>query len=219
MRPGKDLTGRNWPGSLCRFCTHFVPDVLSETYTISCRDCGGTIGSRAFDRHWSDLDEGDVQVVLKAESDRAARAKLELDRLNARLDVEKDPRLLGTLRDELLRRRAAGLHVPRDFKLRPSWQKRHEELRGNHFCADCHAKRRAAGTDFDEAPSYATYEVKCSVCKKTVAHLYVGEHHGPEIHESERARSAMDCTGTCADYAAKVAAEIRRTVSENKTEG
>jgi hypothetical protein len=212
MRPGKDLTGRNWPGSLCRFCTHFIPDVVSDHYGISCEDCGKPSGGRSFDRFWHDLDEEKVQELLQAESSRAAAAKLQLDRLIERRKIEPDQKLVGVLDQEIAKRKAEGLHVPRDFKLRPSWQKRHEELRGKHFCSDCHQKRRKNGVNFEDISSYAAHELKCSVCKKVVGHLYIAEHHGAEIHEEKIRTSGMDCTGDCSEQAAKISSEIRKTL-------
>jgi phage FluMu protein Com len=217
MKAGKDLTGRNWPGSLCRFCGYFVPDVLSEHYELKCDGCGKSIGLRGFDRHWRDLDEGDIQTLLAAEKRRADQKKLELDRLVERTKVEKNEVLLQALNDEIARRLDGKLHEVRDFKLPLSWQKRHEELVQNHFCLDCHRGRRLEGkVDFNDVDSHVEREIRCSVCKKVVAHLYIPERHPEAIQEEYLENSSMDCTEGCAAKAREIVAEIRKVLNGNE---
>jgi hypothetical protein len=214
MRPVANFREKNWTGAQCRLCGFFVPDVVSEQYDMTCDGCGKSIGRRAFDRHFFDLDEEDAQALSVAQIRNSVVMRGELDKLSDTLKAESDPAKAQAIQAEIDRRIAANKStLQATNKVPQSWQKRHADLRRSHFCADCHGKRRASGTDFSVDGGHVHHDVCCTVCGKPIHHLYIEEHHTPEHQEKTLRAQQMNCAGACAEYEARMTSKIRETLN------
>jgi hypothetical protein len=209
MKPVEKFSGRDWPGSLCKNCGHFVPDVRSASYSLSCAGCKASIGRADFDYHYSDLDEATVRKILAAEAARAAREADFLDKMSQAAATVKAPAVRASIEKDIARRRESGLHEPRDLKLPQSWEKRHESARALHFCAKCHDARRAKKVDFAQVETKVRHEVPCKICSKTRGYLDLPEDTAPETQKDELRKQGIVCPGSCTEEDASRAANER----------
>jgi len=171
MRAVTSYNGRDWTGGVCRYCGHFVPDVQSKHYDISCVVCTKRIGIVSCDYRHHELDNTSRADVLRKVASMPGSAEY---------------------KTKLLKMSAA--------QLAESWERRHERERQLHICVDCHAKRRLDGVDFRDVETHVRYEVKCYVCKKLLAHVDHPEHHDPAV-VAEDLSGYHTCGGECSEKA------------------
>jgi hypothetical protein len=216
MKPVKEFDGREWPGSLCKFCSHFVPDLQSKHYDIACASCGSAMGILALDHAHHELSDEETQAVLAVdmavELDRATREKAITDRLIESASSEKDPKARATIELVVKGRTASGIHEPKQPKRRDGWDKRHKEMLAAYHCAGCHGKRRAGGVDFAEVDTHVRHLIACDVCKKHLAWLDLPEDKSPEEQKEAIRLERLLCPGRCTDTHAEMERQIRATV-------
>lgn len=171
MRAVTAYNEREWPGSSCRYCGYFIPDVRSKHYDISCAQCSKPMGLVSLDYRHHELDNATRADVLR--------------------QVASIP---GTAADKtkLLSMAAAQLPV--------SWEKRHADHLKLYHCTDCHAKRRADGVPFEDLDTHVRYKQDCRICGKQIGWVDHPEDHNPETAAEHLSRYHA-CTGECSEKA------------------
>lgn len=198
MKAVKEFNGREWAGSLCRFCAYFLPDIQSQYYDLACASCGTAMGVKSLDYEHHEPNEELIQKILAAENARAAMEKNVLDTMIAAAETVKSVEVRASIEKDIEARKALNLHVPRDLKLKQSWDKRHAEHLSLYHCSDCHKKRREKGVDVETDESYVRYTTNCDICKKPMNWLDFPEDipldRQIEQVSRERHLHAGDCT-------------------------
>ncbi len=58
MKPVTRFNGRDWLGSLCKHCGHFVPEVQTKRYDLKCADCEEPIaGTKSLPYRYHESDQ------------------------------------------------------------------------------------------------------------------------------------------------------------------
>ncbi len=196
MQTVSKFNGRDWTGALCKRCGHFVPDVMTKRYDLSCWTCKKQIpGTKSLPYYHHEMERDAVQEIR----DRLAAAKGKLAAL------EKAPK--GKATDAASRDLKAAIDQIEALKIPPSWQERHEaELQG-FFCLDCHKKRRESGSEFEDE-TFVRHQLNCMVCDTAPNWVDIPEDKTPEEQAAILFGHRWTCTGDCT--AKKDAAEARQ---------
>lgn len=217
MKAVTQFGGRDWPGSMCRFCAFFVPDIQSKYYDLSCADCDEKLPfTKALDYHFSERTEEENAQAIADEEARAKAAKDELYAMAKLADDETDPAKKLELSAKLRARAEEGRHRLRPVDVRTAWDKRHQEHLKLYNCADCHKERRKKGVKFGEngTMTYVRHVILCVMCKKPQGAIDCEEDMTPEEQQQQIELNRLVCPGECTEKHVAIQRMVRAKLKE-----